>query len=283
MVLKVSEKLGNRRVTGLEQYYTPRHLALELTSVLFRELSDPTAKSYLEPAGGTGSFVDALIELGATDIRAVDTHPLHPKVAKGDFLITAIAGSDMVTLSNPPFGRNNALSIPFFNRAADFSSHIAFLVPRSWRKWSVQNRLDTRFHLIHDQDVDLIYQDRYGRPLAKANELRTCFQIWEKRASLREKFVVPDNGYLEKSSPENADIAIRVFGYGCGQVLEKFDRKPNTTLMFLRLHTGITASLLRGLDFDRFRNNTAYTQALSFQELNYLVNEKLLGDGLGKN
>lgn len=283
MVLQVSEKLGNRRVTGLEQYYTPRHLAIELTRTLFELLPDPSSRHFLEPAGGTGSFVDALENLGAVNIRALDTHPFHPKVQKADFLSTEIRAKELVTLSNPPFGRNNALSIPFFNRAADFSSHIAFLVPRSWRKWSVQNRLDTRFHLVHDQDVALIYQDRQGEPLSKSNELRTCFQIWERRDYPREIITVPDNGYLEKVTPESADIAIRVFGYGCGQVLEEFERKPNTTLMFLRLHRGITASLLRELDFDKFRNNTAYTQALSFQELNYLVNEQLLGDGLRMN
>jgi hypothetical protein len=62
--------------------------------------------------------------------------------------------------------------------------------------------------------------------------------------------------------------------------LEEFPKTSNTTLMFLSISEGITASLLRELDFDRFINNTAYTQALSFQEINYLVNEKVLGDGL---
>lgn len=278
----MSEKLGNRRVTGLEQYYTPRHLALELTQLLFSKLENPTERSFLEPAGGTGSFIDALSELGATNIRSMDTIPKHKSVQRADFLTQDLEGDDYVTLSNPPFGRNNALSIPFFNHAASFSSHIAFLVPRSWRKWSVQNRLDLNFHLIHDQEVNLIYEDAFGEPLAKANELRTCFQIWEKRPNKREKVVVPDNGFVEKTTPENADVAMRVFGYGCGQVLENFERKPNTTLMFLKLNSGVTISLLRDLDFDRFRNNTAYTQALSFQEINHLLNERLLGDGLAK-
>jgi predicted RNA methylase len=282
IVSRVSEKLGNRRVTGLEQYYTPKHLAQSLTKVLFSFLDAPQNRQFLEPAGGTGSFIEALADLGAKSIISMDTHPKHSKVTRGDFLKFQSSISDLVTISNPPFGRNNALSIPFFNHAADVSTHIAFLVPRSWRKWSVQNRLDPRFHLVHDQDVNLIYEDQEGEPLAKANELRTCFQIWERRDALRPKTVVPDNGFLIKTSPDQADVAVRVFGYGCGQVLESFEPKPNTTLMFLSLQKPVTASLLRGLDFERFRNNTAYTQALSFQEINYLLNEKLLGDGLAK-
>lgn len=280
MVFTVSEKLGNRRVTGLEQYYTPTDLAQELVLELKQLLADFEDKNFLEPAGGTGSFIAALRSHGAAKIQSVDTHPMHPAVQKMDFLSFQTKQQHLVTVSNPPFGRNNALSIPFFNHAAQFSSHIAFLVPRSWRKWSVQNRLHANFHLIHDRDVNLIYVNSRGEPLAKSNELRTCFQVWEKRIDLRPKVVVPDNGFLQKVSPAEADVAMKVFGYGCGQVLEDFPRVANTTLMFLSLSEGITASLLRKLDFDRFRNNTAYTQALSFQEINYLLNETVLGDGL---
>lgn len=280
MVFTVSEKLGNRRVTGLEQYYTPTKLANDLVLELKKLIPDFENRSFLEPAGGTGSFIDALASHGATSIASVDTHPLHPDVKKKDFLTFQTKARDLITISNPPFGRNNALSIPFFNHAAEFSTYIAFLVPRSWRKWSVQNRLQPNFHLIHDRDVNLIYVNSIGQPLSKSNELRTCFQVWEKRSVLRQKFVVPDNGFLRKVSPDQADIALKVFGYGCGQVLEEFPKTSNTTLMFLSISEGITASLLRELDFERFINNTAYTQALSFQEINYLVNEKVLGDGL---
>jgi len=278
--LPVPEKLGNRRVTGLEQYYTPTKLANDLVLELKQLIPNFELRSFLEPAGGNGSFIQALAHHGGVSIQSVDTHPLHPDVKKKDFLTFQTKERDLVTVSNPPFGRNNALSIPFFNHAAQFSSHIAFLVPRSWRKWSVQNRLQPNFHLIHDRDVDLIYVNSNGEPLTKSNELRTCFQVWERRSELREKFVVPDNGLIKKVKPDQAALALRVFGYGCGQVLEDFPKASNTTLMFLSLSEGITASLLRELDFERFINNTAYTQALSFQEINYLLNEKLLGDGL---
>ena len=178
----MSEKLGNRRVTGTEQYYTPADLAYELTKTALAQIPNWEQKSFLEPAGGTGSFVMALEALGAKHIVSVDTEPKHPKVQKQDFLDFEMEGDDLVTISNPPFGRNNALSIPFFNRAANYSSHIAFLVPRSWRKWSVINRLDQNFHLVSDQDVSVVYQDQNGASITGHDQLRTCFQVWEKRA-----------------------------------------------------------------------------------------------------
>ena len=57
------EKLGNRRKTGVEQYYTPTDLALELSAKLV-EITGLN-RAFLEPAGGNGSFLSALEQLGA--------------------------------------------------------------------------------------------------------------------------------------------------------------------------------------------------------------------------
>ena len=278
----MTKKLGNRRVSGTEQYYTPKDLAVELVELTLRTIPRATERSFLEPAGGTGSFIEALNMAGITAVTSVDKYPMHPGVIQADFLEWETMDTDLLTISNPPFGRNNALSVPFFNRAAKFSSHIAFLVPRSWRKWSVQNRLDTRFHLVLDVDVAVQYEDVLGAKIAKRNDLRTCFQIWEKRLELRPVIAVPDNGFIQKSSPNDADLAIRVFGYGCGTVMNDFPRQPNTTLMFLRVLDKSIESALQDLDYERFSINTAYTRALSFQEINFLINERVFGDGFHK-
>ncbi|MDA9010562.1 hypothetical protein N9J17_01200 [Aquiluna sp.] len=273
------KKLGNRRVTGTEQYYTPKDLAVFLVGVTLEHIENPKHAHFLEPAAGTGSFVEALRSHGIENISAIDKYPMHPDIAEADFLTWSPTGKTLVTISNPPFGRNNALSVPFFNHAANFSSHIAFLVPRSWRKWSVQNRLNANFHLISDIDISVQYENSAGIKIVDRNDLRTCFQVWEKRDQTRTKISVPNNGFLEKSTPEDADLAIRVFGYGCGNVMRSFPRKANTTLMFLRVLDKSVLNLLDGLDYERFSNNTAYTQALSFPEINYLLNQEVYGDG----
>jgi len=270
------EKLGNRRKTGVEQYYTPKDLAFELSSKLVAITG--IDNTFLEPAGGNGSFIDALSLLGAQSIEAVDLYPKHPSVQKADFLSYEPKGRNLVTVSNPPFGRNNSLSIPFFNHAAEHSDYIAFLVPRSWRKWSVQNRLDRRFHLISDQDVAVNYVTDSGQRIGANNDLRTCFQIWEKRADLRPKLKVEDNGLVRKCTPDQAHIAIRVFGFGCGKVYREFPRVANTTLMFLTVSDARVFEVIEGLDYERFTLNTSYTRALALPELNYLLNEAIFGD-----
>ncbi|MEY4411333.1 MAG: hypothetical protein RLZ69_907, partial [Actinomycetota bacterium] len=85
-----AKKTGNTRVTGKEQYYTPSDLASELTRSL-AELVDrsdlPFAKrTIIEPAGGTGAFIEAAKQISATDFLSFDIEPLHSSVAIGNFL-----------------------------------------------------------------------------------------------------------------------------------------------------------------------------------------------------
>lgn len=275
----MKKPLGNRRVTGKEQYYTPRSLAAELVAMAASVIPDFSQRSFLEPAGGNGSFIWALQQQGLEKVIAVDLYPKHHLVHMGNFLDFKPEEKNLVTITNPPFGRNNALAIPFFNHAATFSDYICFLVPRSWRKWSVENRLDKHFHKILDSDVFVAYEDEDGVPVRDANNLRTCFQVWQRKAEIREQVVVPDNGLVRKVSPEQAELALRVFGYGCGKVLIDFPVQKNTTLMFLKAKNRQIARLLPKLDYQRFSKNTAYTEALAFTEINYLLNEQVFGSG----
>lgn len=276
----MKKPLGNTRVTGKEQFYTPRSLACELVAKAESVIPNFTKRNFLEPAGGNGSFIEALAERGINRVEAVDLYPKHALVGRGNFLDFEPSNKNLVTISNPPFGRNNALAIPFFNHAAVFSEYICFLVPRSWRKWSVQNRLAENFHKVLDEDVFVSYEDEKGIAVRQANNLRTCFQIWQRQSVARAKIVVPDNDLIQKVPPEQAELAIRAFGFGCGKVLDNFDPKKNTTLMFLKVKNQEVRRLLPKLDYQRFSLNTAYTEALAFPEINFLLNEKIYGNGL---
>ena len=271
-------KPGNTRVTGKEQYYTPKPLALELVAQIEKILGPLAGKTVLEPAGGTGAFIEAVQSAGVSKVISFDIEPLHDSVSVGDFLEQEINQKNLITISNPPFGRNNSLSIPFFNHAAEASDAICFIVPRSWRKWSVTNRLDLSFELALDIDLDLDYVDAEGLPLSSKTHLATCFQIWKKTNKPRKVVRVVDKGIIEKVSPDQADVSLTIFGYGCGKVRTQFEPVANTTQMFLKLHHPKALAALESVDYSKFFRNTAYTEALSLQEINYLLNEAIYGD-----
>ena len=271
-------KLGNTRVTGKEQYYTPPQVAQDILKVVVDLVEDFEQKVFLEPAGGTGTFINEALASGFTKVLSYDIEPHHPLVSKGNFLEKKIPHYNCVTVSNPPFGRNNALSIPFFNKAAEYSDLIVFIVPRSWRKWTVQNKLDRRFTLVREDDLNIDYVDASGEPLSKNKYLRTCVQYWKKSDVLRDLVYVKDMGIIEKCKYQEADASLTLFGYGCGTVKTEFPKRPNTTQMFLKLKHPRALEALRAVDFSRFFLNTAYTEALSIQEINFLLNEYLFAD-----
>jgi hypothetical protein len=273
-----SPRLGNTRVTGKEQFYTPKDLALELVARAEKTLGPLKGKTVLEPAGGTGSFIDAVMAAGAKKVISFDIEPLHPKVFQGSFLDQTIDEATVITISNPPFGRNNALSVPFFNHAASFSEAICFIVPRSWRKWSVTNRLDLNFELALDVDLDIDYVDAYGELISTKSRLATCFQVWKKTTNPRVPIRIKDMGIVEKVAPAEADVSLTIFGYGCGKLKTEFQPVANTTQLFLKLVHPKALVALKSVDYSKFYKNTAYTEALSLQEINYLLNEEIFGD-----
>lgn len=269
-------KLGNTRTTGKEQYYTPNWLAKEILERSCRQISNYESRVFLEPAGGTGSFVTAAMELGFKDVVAMDIEPKHPSVTFGDFLHKKIDVSGAICVTNPPFGRNNALSVPFFNQAAKYSDLIAFVVPRSWRKWTVLNRLDASFFLVDDWDLSIDYVDEEGNATHGVGNLRTCVQVWVRDPVKRRLPVrIPDHNIIQKVSPKEADVSFTLFGYGCGTVKEDFPRVSNSTQTFFKLIHPRALEALRAVDFSRFYKHTAYTEALGMQEINFLLNEYL--------
>lgn len=278
LVREPQAKLGNTRITGKEQYYTP----VDLAEKLFREVSELVpgleSRTVIEPAGGTGAFIKAAQKFGVGSLISFDIEPKHSAVTHQDFLDAELVDFDAVTISNPPFGRNNSLSIPFFNKAAEHSEFICFIVPRSWRKWSVINRLDRRFHLVSDRDIQIDYEDASGAKLSQRTSLNTCFQVWQRKDYLRPIYSVADQGLIEKTDAESADVALTIFGFGCGKVSTDFKREPNSTKMFLRLRHPSALDALNSVDFSKFYKNTAYTEALSLQEINFLLNEEILGN-----
>jgi hypothetical protein len=48
--------------------------------------------------------------------------------------------------------------------------------------------------------------------------------------------------------------------------------------MFLKLKHPQALAALERVDYSKFFKNTAYTEALSLQEINYLLNEEIFGD-----
>lgn len=159
---------------GLDKFYTQNHVSKLCFEFLQDQLSIDENAIYLEPSAGAGSFLNYLPHYIALDIMPEDD-----RITQQDYLLYTTDKTDFITIGNPPFGNRSKLAIDFFNKASTMSDVIAFIVPVSFMKWSVQKNLNTQFALHSYMYLEPESFSSNGEPYS----VRTVFQIWVKKGS----------------------------------------------------------------------------------------------------
>jgi hypothetical protein len=142
---------------------------------------------WVEPSVGAGAFLHAAKESSAVVPGTLTWLDIDPDPAldgddatsclKQDFLKWTQGPAGAVTFGNPPFGRGGSLAIAFVNHAVTYSRWIAFIVPRSFDKASIINKLDRHLHLVqrHVMPADAFVFE------GKAVAVPTIWCVWERR------------------------------------------------------------------------------------------------------
>lgn len=159
----------------LDQFFTKPDVAklcVEHLDKLFP--INATFKSVVEPAHGNMAFVDVLSQykdmLITMDIDSIN------ETTRQDFLKYTHTHTHTLVIGNPPFGKGSRMAIAFFNHAAKFAEVIAFIVPRTFRKTSITNKLDLNFEMVDELILD---EDSFlfkGMPY----KVPCVFQIWKR-------------------------------------------------------------------------------------------------------
>lgn len=240
----------------LNQYYTDAKVAKYFYEI-FKEHFDPADYYMFEPSAGTGSFFKILPEgSGGCDIE-----PKFPGVETADFLTFKLASDKKIAIiGNPPFGKNASLAVKFFNHAASQVDVIALIVPRSFRKFSIENRLDRSFHLVREVVVPEYAFLFRGKPF----DVPAIFQIWERRSEVRElRNVETRHPDFEFTTPDRAHFGLQRVGARAGRVHNDFAKSPNSHY-FIR---GRVKTFMKGLDFASVVGNVAGNFSLSKAEI----------------
>ncbi len=186
----------------------------------------PKFGTFCVPAAGIGTYVAALIEHGVepANIWAVESDSkafelgeamftrFGVRYTKSDFLEWAPNVRFDFIIGNPPYGKNAALAVKFLNRSAELSDNIHFVLPRTFRKPSILNRIHPHLHLVEDVVVG---NEMFG------GTILTCAQKWERREEKRSKIETftqhPDLSFVCKSE---ANLFVGRVGAGpAGKVL----------------------------------------------------------------
>ena len=266
------------RIENIDKFYTNIHIVEECIYKFNKYVYDINDFDLvIEPSAGSGNF---LLNIEHKNKIGFDIEPEHESIIKKDFFEyhpDTYLYNNILTIGNPPFGIVCSLAIKFFNHAAKFSNVIAFIIPRSFRKVSMQNKLDINFKLIYDMDISNKL-NTFDPPI----NVKCCFQIWTRTNNKRiiKKLDIKHKDWkflnYKKDDILLSDFAIRAYGGKCGEIVEyNFDMLNCKGWHFIKSNINIDQlkSNMLHLDFKNSKN-TARQNSLGKAELVDLYTKK---------
>jgi hypothetical protein len=223
------------KTSDLDQFYTVPGIAKKYLTIFNDLISDFNYDVILEPSAGSGSFYNLLPH----DKRiGFDIQPKCEGVVKMDFFdFKHDPDLTYIVIGNPPFGKVSSTAIKFFNKCTDFADIIGFIIPRTFKRISVQNSLNMNFNLIYSDDIPL-------KPCCFSPKMaaKCCFQIWQKgerRYPIKLELKHDDFNFIhmgpkdtnnQPTPPADADFAIKAYGSNCGKIqkINLHDLRPKS-------------------------------------------------------
>jgi hypothetical protein len=258
---------------NLDQYYTNEDVAKKFIKIVKDKF--PHIELFIEPSAGTGAFSNNI-----KNVLSFDIDPKQENILQRDFLETLPFEFDIdvnktCIIGNPPFGKNASLAAKFFNHSTKFANIVAFILPKSFRKESIQNRLHSKYWLIYDEDVpndSFIFE-------GEIYDVPCCFQIWIRKKETRKKFTIVDNPYLEYTTKDAAEFSIRRVGINAGKADVGVDKSISSHYFVKRkkkLHSiKKWVKIINDIDFSSLSSSTAGPRSLSKSELAKLLIENI--------
>lgn len=157
-----------------DKFYTKPEIAEKCVSILNEYLPNINTYDWIEPSAGNGKFMDAM----PGHVNGYDIKPERSDIIQQNFLefVPTKNTSLLGLIGNPPFGPSGKLAVQFINHAASFCDIIAFILPASFCRMSIQNKLDRRLRLVKSV---MLPSDSF---IPKTNS-KVVFQIFEKNDS----------------------------------------------------------------------------------------------------
>lgn len=257
---------------ALDQFYTKPELAKQYVKEVGNYIANENMNVdlFVEPSAGGGAFTKAVKnEFPEHKLIAYDIDPQLDDIEKKDFLekdITEFENKRVVVVGNPPFGKNSSLAIKFFNKSADFANIIAFVLPKTFKKSSVVNKLNDNFHLVKEVEVP------YNSFLVLGNEIDVpcVFQLWQRKEFKREKIisdsVCEDYSFSDRN---NAQWAFQRVGVKAGALKgkDKFVDIADASHVFMNFTQEENAIIFSLIDWKEVKYNTAGNPSISKTEM----------------
>jgi predicted RNA methylase len=263
---------------SIDKYYTKEDVVASCLHDFQNILQINPHDLILEPSAGNGSFINGIKAI-TENYKFYDIEPEHNDIIKQDFLIfnpsTIQKNFEKIHIvGNPPFGRQSSSAIKFIKKSCEFCDSISFILPKSFKKQSLQRTFPLNFHLLFQKDLTqksfLVGNIEHDVPCV--------FQIWQKKSEHRD---ITENlkplhfRFVHKE--DDPDISFRRVGINAGTIDRNTCDKSIQSHYFIKFMNkkSVTENLdlLSSIQFDF--DNTVGPKSISKQELIYHFNPLL--------
>ena len=226
---KGTTKSGGRK-NLMDKFYTKP----EVAAALIEKTEPAKFDVVIEPSAGSGAFSSQI-----PNCIALDLEPEGEGINRQDWFLyereRTSSNERVLVIGNPPFGQQNNLAIAFINHAARLADKVAFVLPISFKKESVQNRLAPNLHLIYEEDLPpnsfTLDGDDY--------DVRCVYQIWEAKEEIRHqrsRSAINSNLLFTFVKKVDApDFSIQRVGGNAGKANSEWQEKSEQSNYFVRL------------------------------------------------
>ncbi len=256
--------------SDLDKFYTK----VELVNKLIKVIDFSNYELVVDPCCGDGSFY---MNISHENKLAIDILPGIDNVIKHDFLTWdySIINTDskkVIVVSNPPFGKQGSSAMNFIKRSSEFADTIAFILPLSFAKPSVKNKIPEYFHLEYEE---ILPEDSYLLN-GESYSVKCVFQIWKKSSEKRNQIKSDDAiGFSYTKNKNLADLAIRRVGVYAGKGFLDLNKSEQSHYFLILDDKSKKNLVIEELEKINWNDLTVGPRSISKGELNKIINQIL--------
>lgn len=255
----------------LDKYYTKADVVKQVMDTFKKVISFDRNDVFIEPSAGSGAFIPHLKYLSKR-VYFFDIMPEHKNIVQQDYMTLDTRPfmhktTQIHVIGNPPFGRQSTLAKQFIAKSTEFADTIAFILPRSFKKTSMQSVFPLNWHLKHQHDLKFnaftVNNDDLDVP--------SVFQIWcrddTRKRRVPKKLTSVGFSFVAKS--DSPDFAVRRIGFYAGKVDSSVFDKNEESHVFVKANKRKDVKRIQNA-FQRLsfkHHNTVGPKSVSKQEI----------------
>ena len=252
----------------MDKYYTKKNTVEICFNLINKNLTFDTDDLIIEPSAGNGAFIEKIKQQMCKHIF-YDIYPENTEIIKNNFLdlnlnlnLYKSNFTKIHIIGNPPFGKQSSIAIKFIKKCCKFADSISFILPKSFKKNSLQKKFSLNYHLVVSENIPdnsfTLNNQEYPVPCV--------FQIWEKRSYNREIInkIEPINFKFVKKN-EYPSFSFRRVGANAGNIDIEIESKSIQSHYFIKINDLSLIDKFKNIKFTH--DNTVGPRSINKQEL----------------